>query len=83
MKKPSTAFVRLRAIWLIHNPLKRGDKALQPGTGPHLDGKEVGRNNLVRMSPEEIFHVVRRLRSGAGAIPCRFKMLAIVLRASL
>ena len=39
----------------VDRSIKRGDKALQPGTGPHLDGKEVGRNNLVQMSPEEIF----------------------------
>ena len=58
------------------------DEPLQPSPGPHFHGEESRRpRSAPSVCVRNSFQVVFRLRSGAGSIPCRCRISAIVLRA--
>jgi hypothetical protein len=44
----------------------------------HFDGEEIDSGQYRQMRLNVSFHVVLWLRSGAGAMPCRFSTLPIV-----
>src|SRR2546427_266761 len=57
------------------------DEALQPPPDPHFHGEETAATISSQCRLRNSFQVVFRLRSGAGSIPCRSRISAIVLRA--
>ena len=72
-------------VRLIHVPAGGKAAALNAAIappGPHLHGEEIRGHNQFQCRVRNSFQVVFRLRSGAGLIPCRFRISAIVLRAS-
>jgi hypothetical protein len=59
---------------------KQHDEPLQSATGPHRYCEEVGGHDQLPVPVQKfLFQVVFRLDSGAGSIPCRRRMSAIVL----